>query len=76
MSKHSGLLARVPKLTSTHPKIKLSGCKLIKEGLGIMKRINTIVKSTYQSSINVECIGLAIIFVLMALCWIEYLLKL
>ena len=44
------------KISITHPKINLSiwKCK-DKEGFGVRKRINTTVKSTYQSLIHVEC---------------------
>ena len=47
---------KLSKLGSTHPKINLSVSKCKdKEGLGVRKGINTTVKSTYQSSIHVEC---------------------
>ena len=42
-------------LASPYPKINLSVECEGKEGLEVRKRINTPVKSTYQSSIHVEC---------------------
>ena len=41
-------------LASPYPKINLSVEGEGKEGLGVRKRIDTPVKSTYQSSIHVE----------------------